>query len=128
MLSVFFQHFDWEISLKKIRSSPKKKMLKNVIVKSDIKLNGLKSNNSQIFKHPVDKDLDKDFHTSPRLYKSKVKYYTKEIETKPNEHKLEIFYIKFKNFVCSPKTYFVFETVSFLSYSFKNISLLNNIS
>ncbi len=109
LFSVFFQHFDWELDSNKIHLSAKE-ILNQANYKSDAKLNGLKSYNSQFFKHR-ENSLQKYFCTSPRLYKSKVKYYTKEIETKPNEHWLKIFFIKYQNFICSPKTYFIIETV-----------------
>ena len=110
LLSVVFQHFDWELHSNKVHFSAKAELLSHSNYKTDAKLNGLKTYNSQFFKHRED-SLQKYFCTSPRLYKSQVKYYTKEIETKPNEHTFKIFYIKYKNFVCSPKTYFIIETV-----------------
>ncbi len=61
-------------------------------------------------------DQDLYFHTSSRLYKSEVKYYTKEIEYNPKKHALQIMFIKYKNFVCSPKSYFVVETVNYLIF------------
>ncbi len=125
VLSVCFQHFDWEHQSNQKNSSAKKEITNGFDDdsnhESNRKSNGSNTRrSSEFFKHRED-SLEKNFCTAPRLYKSQVKYFTKEIETKPNIHILKTFYIKYKNFVCSPRTYFVFEKVflNFLVLLFK---------
>ena len=107
VFSVFFQHFDWEIQSMKNNSVTKKERSNSFLDVSNPEAN---NKSSDFFRHQED-SLENNFCTAPRLYKSQVKYYTKEIETNPNKHVFKIFYIKYKNFICSPRTYFIFEKV-----------------
>ena len=103
LLSVLFQHFSWE------QNSSINHFKNNAEELSDhsIKLNEIISQSCS----QQEKSSKTLFFTSPRLYKSPIHSYSKEIETDPKKHRLEILNIKYKNFVFSPKTYFVFETV-----------------
>lgn len=108
MLSVFFQKFDWELDSHQHRTSTQKKELADHFSNSKY-VPG--SDKFPLYKHQEDL-LNENFFTAPRLFKSKVEFFSKEIETKPNEHIPKTLYIKYKNFICSPKTYFIFETVT----------------
>ena len=119
LLSVCFQNFDWEYQSNKENSSSRNEITNGFNDgsnhESNKKSNGFNTRrSSEFFKHRED-SLENNFCTAPRLYQSQVKYYTKEIETKPNNHILKILYIKYTNFACSPRTYFVFEKV-FLNF------------
>ena len=103
LLSVFFQKFDWESNAHINQSKNNTKELSDHSIKLDEIIS--QSCNEQ------EKSSKTHFSTSPRLYKSPIHSYSKEIETDPKKHRLEILHIKYRNFVFSPKTYFVFETV-----------------
>ena len=115
LLSVFFQKFDWELNTNQVHYENNRKRFSE----HTIKLNEIKSYQSLFYRNQ-EESLQKRFFTAPRLYKSPVEYYSKDIETNPNKHRLEILYIKYKNFVFSPKVYFVFETVIYNYIQLRN--------